>query len=340
MSDFHDHFLRGSARPGGWLGWLKGGAKTPAARVRVVAFGKHPGWDDHLDDVGEWTESLALARRVLYAEGIAGQLDAGTWEALPKEQRLPRFEHVWLWRRGECSIVGRLWSSTDGKGRARYPMAVCAEVAGLSLDWVLEEALPRLETLEAACRATDSPAEVRASLTQTQADLIAAALQASNGRGGAAETRVVPEPWHHPEGAEAALRVLYCIRSQLAGYRPGWNGKGQPRALRFSLPPGTGAAGALHPWATVFGAVLDPCAPVLFTLPAEAGFLDVLVGEPVSESFFGLRATLAALPAAAQVPHRFDASWKKGALAFLAGLTGRHSDNTVAAKTFWRLASH
>ena len=31
-----------------------------SARIQVAGFGKHPAWDDHIDDIGLNTESLVL----------------------------------------------------------------------------------------------------------------------------------------------------------------------------------------------------------------------------------------------------------------------------------------
>ncbi|MBX9735945.1 MAG: hypothetical protein K2X32_03385, partial [Phycisphaerales bacterium] len=47
----------------------------------MSAFGKHPAWDDHIDDVGLSTDELVDARRTLYADCIAGSIDSGAWGA-------------------------------------------------------------------------------------------------------------------------------------------------------------------------------------------------------------------------------------------------------------------
>ena len=50
--------------------------KRPGS-AHVGAFGKHPGWDDHLDDIGLNTEPLIAAKQYLYVQGIGGVIDAG-----------------------------------------------------------------------------------------------------------------------------------------------------------------------------------------------------------------------------------------------------------------------
>src|SRR5262249_35748729 len=113
-------------------------SRLPAQNGRYLAlgvFGKHPGWDDHIEDLGLETETLNLAKRVLYIEGVGGQIDAGAWEKLDPAQRTDGFNHVFLWQRGGQFLLGRMWSSSDGKGRTRYPMVLCAHCIGASLGW-------------------------------------------------------------------------------------------------------------------------------------------------------------------------------------------------------------
>ena len=54
------------------------------AGIEVAGFGKHPAWDDHIDDIGLNTETLVLAKQLLYSEGIATQLASGAWDQLEK----------------------------------------------------------------------------------------------------------------------------------------------------------------------------------------------------------------------------------------------------------------
>ena len=65
--------------------------------LNLGAFGKHPGWDDHIDDLGLETDRLVEVRRRLYAEGISSNVDSGAWDKLEDGARLPVFEHLILW---------------------------------------------------------------------------------------------------------------------------------------------------------------------------------------------------------------------------------------------------
>jgi hypothetical protein len=118
---------------------------TPGSNKQVFlgAFGKHPGWDDHVEDLGLETGTLNTAKVLFYVEGIGGEIDAGAWEKLDESQRLSAFKHIFVWHRPGQLLIGRLWSSSDGKGRTRYPMVVCAHCTGVTLAWALDHVLPR-----------------------------------------------------------------------------------------------------------------------------------------------------------------------------------------------------
>ena len=107
---------------------LGGGRGSRAPFINLGAFGKHPGWDDHIDDLGLESPQLINAKRIFYVQGMSGNIDSGAWDHLSEEDQLKHFRHVFAWRVGDDLIVGRLWSSSDGKGRKRYPMIVPAWV--------------------------------------------------------------------------------------------------------------------------------------------------------------------------------------------------------------------
>ncbi|HEX8876007.1 MAG TPA: hypothetical protein VF777_04615 [Phycisphaerales bacterium] len=146
-----------------WLGGLSGasaGAGEPLAQICL--FGKHPGWDDHMEDLGLVTQRLVDVRRALYAEGIAGNIDSGAWEKLSHEAKIARFDHALVWRFGGSELVyGRLWASRDARGRDKYPMVACLHCRGLRLDKMAPRGAAIIERLTNACRHTDDAHSVR-----------------------------------------------------------------------------------------------------------------------------------------------------------------------------------
>lgn len=323
MSDFFKKFLLEDLR-----------RLAPSGRyVGLAAFGKHPGWDDHLEpsglvtqeDLGLETESLNLAKMVLYVNGIGGQIDSGVWEKLEAAQQLPGFKHLFVWQRAGQFLIGRLWSSSDGKGRKRYPLVVCLHFAGVTLGWALKQALPALAELEVELlKATTAP-EVRALLNRKRAAL-REAIQSTEGRGEFAP--VPPEQLHKilpPAGdarAEGFHRVLYQMQSQLGAFATSTaGGRANPATLRAQQIRVPMAAEnpelALLFWTRFFLTQVDASVPLLLTLPLEAGWVDVTAGEPASHEFFCLRASPKAVPLVSEVPYQFDDAFRAKATAFL-----------------------
>jgi formylglycine-generating enzyme required for sulfatase activity len=315
MSDFFKKFLLEDAR-----------RFSPSGRYAgLAAFGKHPGWDDHVEDLGLETESLILAKTLFYVNGIGGQIDSGAWERLEPAQQLPAFKHVFLWQRSGQFLIGRLWSSSDGKGRKRYPMVVCLHFIGVTLGWAIKQALPALAELEDALTRTNSADDVR-TLLNRQRLALREALPSAQIQGEYAP--VSPESLHNilqnSGGAnrEGFLRVLYQGKSQLAALAPGkFNARAQTagfRAQQIRVPAsGANPEQALLFWTRFFLTQVDPSVPLLLALPLEANWLDATAGEPESHEFFCLRASPKAVPLVSEVPYTLDDAFRSGATTFL-----------------------
>ena len=315
MSDFFKKFLLEDAR-----------RFNPSGRyVGLAAFGKHPGWDDHVEDLGLETESLNIAKTLFYVNGIGGQIDSGAWERIEPAQQLPAFKHVFLWQRSGQFLIGRLWSSSDGKGRKRYPMVVCLHFIGVTLGWAMKQALPALAELEEALIQTNSADDVRSLLNRKRVALREAL---SNAQVQGEYAPVSPEALHNilqnsgGNNREGFLRVLYQGQSQLAALAPGkFNARSQTAGLRAQQirVPASGAnpEQTLLFWTRFFLTQVDPSVPLLLALPLEANWLDVTVGEPESHEFFCLRASPKAVPLVSEVPYTLDDAFRSGVTTFL-----------------------
>src|ERR1700675_3875744 len=97
------------------------------ARIYFAAFGKHPAWDDHIDDIGLNTETLALTKQGLYSEGIANKLALGAWNQIESSGTAIDFDHRFVWGRDQKAVEGAIWASIDRKGRTRFPLVICAQ---------------------------------------------------------------------------------------------------------------------------------------------------------------------------------------------------------------------
>src|SRR5580704_13997541 len=144
---------RGKTRP------APGAAGAPP-RLTLAAFGKHPGWDDHMPGIGLETETLAYIKQTLYVTGIGRQIDSGAWEKLEADKRQESFDHTFLWLRLGHLVLGQLWSSKDGKGRSKYPMVLCVDGEGVSPNLLLHKVRTGLESVRSACKAATTAEQV------------------------------------------------------------------------------------------------------------------------------------------------------------------------------------
>ena len=303
--------------------------ETPGAKpsLHLAAFGKHPGWDDHLDDFGFETESLVGAKQLIYLQGLASQIDAAAWEDLAPNKRLRDFNHLLLWTGRTGFIAGAIWSSQDGKGRAKYPMVLCAHAVGAPPEWALA-LFPVLEGLKAACQATPSADEVRRILTEgrerLRAELARAASPPASG-GQPAEPAGAARPALH--------RVLYEIFSQMKELSPGVPKGRRPMELpsrRLRVPATPADSRALAGWTRLVRSQLDPEVPLLGMAACEGGWVDLVAGRPSAQDFFCLRATTVQLPLTTEIPYTLEPAFVAAADAVLDDLAAqRDSGRTI-----------
>jgi len=332
MSDFYKKFLTEDVPK-----------VTPGTNKQIFlgAFGKHPGWDDHVEDLGLETGSLIQAKILFYVQGIGGEIDGGAWEKLDEAQRLPDFKHVFVWHRPGQLLVGRLWSSSDGKGRTRYPMVVCAHCSGVALSWALDQVLPRLEQIERECVATQSAADVRSLLARYRTELRNAASGQMTDLGPptldtAFITKFAARPELGPQ-QEGWMRLLYAVQNQFSAFAKGrFNPKADPSTIRPQQVRAPRAADsvsvALLQWTNFFLTQVDPQTPMLLTAPLEHPWIDVTLGQPGRQEVFCLRATPKAVPPASEVPYNLTDNFRSDAKSVLSALeVGRPPGSILTA---------
>ena len=139
-------------------------------RIQVAGFGKHPAWDDHIDDMGLNTETLVLTKQYLYSEGIANQLASGAWDQIEKSGNVIEFDHRFVWGRDQQAIVGAIWSSADRKGRTRFPLVICAQ-AGFTGSRSVDLLFDPIERLGTLCRKAKTQEEIREAFSHAQMEI-------------------------------------------------------------------------------------------------------------------------------------------------------------------------
>jgi hypothetical protein len=290
------------------------GKGAATERVFVAAFGKHPGWDDHIDDIGLETDILVAVKRILYVQGVGGNIDSGNWEKLQEEQRLEGFRHLFVWRMDDSIVVGRMWSSRDGKGRTSYPMMVCVQCCQLPLEWVFENILPSLERIEKICIATTSPTDIKSTLENAQMELRQLVQQSHPvANSSVVSPNALAKLAECPEmGAdhEGLLRILYHIEREITRYQPDTS-KGEtvrPTLLRVPVSASAMPQNTLL-W---FGFLINKFTkdmPVLVLMPLENSWIDIIIGEPTESQLYCLRASLRMIPLTSAIPYNMGAEF-------------------------------
>lgn len=292
-------------------------ARPKVPRFYLCAFGKHPGWNDHLDDIGVNTASLIEARRILYG-GIAHQIESAAWQKAGPEKVTMGFDHIIQWSRPGESICGLMWSSQDGKGRSLYPMITLAHCAGQPFDWVGATVLPELEEMAAKCRSASSAETVIALVNDTQQRLRSRAPESAGERPAPSWAGVASWAAYFSREPEGLRRVLHHLRGHFAAFAPGcleWcEGEKTARSGSMRLPqiPGLKPAESLNAWLAFLSTQLNPIVPLLGLLPASGDWVDVIIGEPTPGDFFGLRALPAAVPRLTEIPYQLDRVMQAG----------------------------
>ena len=299
------------------------GQNFPRERVFVAAFGKHPGWDDHIDDIGFETDIFITVKRILYIQGVGGNIDSGSWDALQKNQPIEEFKHALVWYMDGSLIVGRIWSSRDGKGRTSYPMVVCVQCCQLPLEWALKNVLPLLERVEETCAATASAAEVRLTIENAQKELRQLTQECElSPILPSVSTDVMAKLTEYPEmgGAnhQGLLRILYHIeREAIRGHLDTSKGKAfRPALLRVPVSPPP-VTDSMLLWINFLLKKFSMNTSVLMLMPLNKQWMDIIIGEPTHLQLYCLRASLGVIPLTSSIPYSMDPEFIDRAIQFI-----------------------
>jgi formylglycine-generating enzyme required for sulfatase activity len=286
-------------------------ATGAAPCLTLAAFGKHPGWDDHMPGIGLDTETLAFARQTLYVTGIGRQIDSGAWEKLETDKRLEGFDHTFLWLREGHLVLGLLWSSKDGKGRAKYPMVLCVDSERVSPSLLLDQVRPGLEALRDACKAAITAEQVASNCRVAQEEL---RMLLTHGAQQPEAPQLGADPRRFLDRAELGpdhlglLRVLHELSGSFgrAGdTRGSTRGGGAPMpSLHLRVPLAAASQNlALLLWGEFLQSAISSDIPLVLMARGQEDWLDVVVGEPKADDFFFLQASQKGFPLATQIPY-------------------------------------
>lgn len=307
-------------------------SRRDAPVVALTAFGKHPGWDDHIDDIELGTTEMVDLKRWLYIDGLRPNIDSGAWEKLEAEQRLDAFDHVFAWRRGDHLLIGRMWSSRDGKGRTKYPMIVCAQVRGEPNNPVLSHVCLVLEEARHACSGAEDATSVRAALDVARRRLADDwPSDVPQGRRGGddalAEISLSPLFRAAPDGL---IRVLYQIERDMKAFLPmSRDAKSSAasvtiRSQHLRVPTiHHDPADSLATWLGFLANRLASSASIAAMVPRQGTWMDIIVGDPMESQLQCIRATPKSVACTHDIPYDIDAETRSRLQRILDGATDR-----------------
>lgn len=311
---------------GSWIGDLQSKVLNPfreaaTPRLQLGAFGKHPGWDDHMDDIGLVTAALLTAKQMLYVDGVGKIIDSSAWDNLAETERLPGFDHLFFWFGAPDLLAGRIWSSSDRKGRTKYPLVVCVQMQNVEPSTALPWVVTQLAQIEKEIRATEEAEKVKADLgdweVRLRDQLSALSIPARAEQGMTDALRQMRKLI----GDEGMCRAVHGIDSQLTAFKTNAQSltkidsamstsKVLPQHVRLPTDSNQPVNAMLF-WWEWFQRSMAGDAPMLFIQPPGKGWVDVIVGPPTMKELFCLRASPAAIPLSNEVPFNISVEFRQ-----------------------------
>ena len=249
--------------------FLNSSDATPRAILAVM--GKHPAWNDHIDDFGISTRDLATLKRIVYLSDIAENIDSGAWAPDGEGRIFENFDNVFLWSKKDNHIMGAIWASKDGKGRDKYPMIAAIQCSGVRRAKIVADLPSLLKDIESNCKKLSKSEDVVKYLEGVQNSL---------------------NKWVEPDDIEITrLPQMAFSKAEIEKILQTVVGNSRPCLhLRFL---DTGDNPFLYEDAArgLFSGL-----PVLNIYRRDKGIIDIIAGEPDARSLFCLKASLKAVP--------------------------------------------
>ncbi len=270
-------------------------------RLNLAVFGKHPAWDDHMEDLGLVSPSLRDFKRRLYLEGVGGRLDVGAWMEMKPENRMEAFDHEMIWSGATGVIFAVLWHSSDGRGRNVYPMVAAAHFLTNKLPAKVAPIFGVLQKVADLCRRS----RTRDGIYQAQAEGVERLGQAarslvpiSAGAWDAAERAAFVDAPRFGTGREGLVRVFYALRSAA-----GEDERGLPKGISLRIAADREGPEDLLAWQVLLRAQCGPEVPLLTMRHRQKEWLDAMAGEFDPAEFVRLKADSGEIPLTSSIPY-------------------------------------
>lgn len=275
--------------------------------VKLGAFGKHPAFDDHLDDSGLTSAALIDARRILYADAIRANIDSGAWERLEPSQRIEAFDHTFLWslsRKDDILLTGRLLPSRDAKGRDKYPLALVAEMRDAHAIGAIPAAIRRLDALADETAAITTRGEFAAAMDVARSN--AGSIMFLGDAVPPVDELIAGFATAGDMQHECLARCLYAIQRELSSVADRQTASGTGH-VRLPVPEFDDAQ-ALTAWLALIHRWLPDLRGVLLIKPRAQPWVDALVPIPLPAQLACIRIGTSLVPLACDVPYSLDPS--------------------------------
>lgn len=306
-----------------------------SGRVRSVAltvFGKAPFQAEFLEPLGSDTELLIRTRHAFIESMEQANKEWQLWKngdgktSPAPEKVMPGFDHSFVWLRPDRILFGRLWNSEDQVKR-RFPLVVCAEVTGATLESVLDHLWPALEKLQIPLQKVTGIEDIK-ELSQRAAREASTLLNKEAGQS-------------HAENSSPETRKLFLERPEFGPEKQGWlrifhsiqqvfTDNIANQRIQVRVPLGTSSrAEGVRLWAELLAVLVGGSAPIWLIIRNGSNWLDVGVGEPGPEVLTCLQASTKALPLATEIPYEIAPEVPKRFAELEAfWLTGRRKQNS------------
>lgn len=310
-------------------------AKASAPAITVTAFGKHPAWADHIDNLPNPGPRLPPFKSLFYTNGIDPNVRRWTRQltqdssndvhspALDSHEDDPdtqqiRFGHRFCWWNPDAVIVGNLSPSSDLKQRRKYPLVLAAQCIGIDARWMRQHVWPTLDNANISCPTATSVEAVR--------QLLAAATEQLN-----QTLRSTPQPSDNfpavPTGIDALRALCESFQTQADHAKPPAPHADPIEVIRFlyQVQRVTQSAPRAQDWIGIhlrLPALTDDAladmtlyqnaarhmtgdrTSVLTVTPDDQGWIDLVLGSPDSSYFLFLRS--GNLPYCTQIAYNLD----------------------------------
>ncbi len=269
--------------------------RDDAPRLSLAVFGKHRAFADHIESgIGTMTPAVSAFKQRLYNGGIKPLIDSGVWSDKPEDRLLAGFDHRFVTLSDADMLIGRLWTSSDSRGRSEYPFVCVVQVQGAPIAWAVRTVDEELDRLRERAAAANSDEDLRVACGESQRRLDEATTAIAETQPVAYAPRLSEVIEHffssRAFGPDAIgfRRALHMI-DDASGPRS----RGVPAATLQMRMPKTAddLTTQLVNWSILLLETLPCEVPVVAVAPIDQNWVDLMAGTPGPEEFYILRAT-------------------------------------------------